>query len=174
MRKTEQNGTEEDGTKSKLRNPCVAAGGYGLVGAMSTAIGASLLERSVHDQGLTVLVGGAVTGAIAGSLGWCLHRVDRGDLSIGLKIVYGVLETGLDTAAALTAPLMGEQIMGYGTEWGATMVSELVGASVLVGAGFALAACGGLFYCAGKGFFSPKKEVQDSAVEATASPQLNV
>ena len=128
----------EEKKSSDVRNPCAGAMSFGLGGAAVTAIGADIMGHSVHKEALTVLVGGVITGAFAGTFGCCLP--DTQDANLGMKIAFGVLEAGLCAAASLTAPLMGERILNLGTSWGETVVDGLVGGGVLTAGCLGLAA----------------------------------
>jgi hypothetical protein len=103
----------------------------GLFGAAQTAIGAAIRGNSVHNEAMTALVGGLVTGAMAGTLGCCLP--DTKNASFGLTFGVVVLEMSLGLASSLSAPKMGEEIMGLGIDWSTTVEDQLIGGCAVAG-----------------------------------------
>lgn len=160
--------TNEEQKSSSIHNPCSGAMTFGLGGSTLTAIGADIMGHSVQKEALTVLVGGVITGALAGTLGCCLPNTK--DANLGMKIAFGVLEMGLGLAASLTAPLMGERILNMGTSWGETVVDGLVGGSVLaagaVGLAAAVAVRVGVLSCCTGTLFAQRNPTRDT----TATP----
>ncbi len=123
-------GNEEESTNN-INNPIPGAITYGLGGAAVTAIGAAIRGNNIHKEAMTVLVGGVITGAMAGTFGCCLPNTE--DSSCSMKIACGALNSGLQLAAFLTAPIMGEQIMDLGISWAPTVVDGLIGDGVILG-----------------------------------------
>jgi hypothetical protein len=125
----------------KLANPCTGAIVFGLNGALMVTIGAAIRENNINTEALTVLVGGALTGAIAGSLGCFVPHKDS-DVNIWLRISLGVLNAALCAAPFLTGPLLGEECLGLGSNWGQMLIDELIGAGVIFGGAVVLGLAG--------------------------------
>ncbi len=143
--------TNENENQLQVNNPCTGAISYGLGGAVSIALGswAWFHETNLRANTLTVLAGGAVTGAIAGSVGCCVPATDE-DSSLCARIGLGTLNSALALTAYLTAPLMGEAMLNYGTKWNEVVIQELAGGATIVGGVAALAIVGGVICCAPK------------------------
>jgi hypothetical protein len=160
--------TNEEQKSSNIQDPCSGAMSIGLVGAAVTAIGANIMGHSVHDEAMTVLTGGVITGALAGTFGCCLP--DTQNANLGMKIAFGVLKAGLGLAATLTAPLMGETILNLGTSWSDTVVDGLVGGSVVAAGVIGLAATvvvgAGVLSCCNGTLFAQRNPTRDT----TATP----
>ncbi len=139
--------------QSKVKNPCTGAGTFGLGGAAVTALGAYILGSEVQKEALVVLVGGVITGAMAGTIGCCLPQSTE-NTGLHIKCTLGLLETGLAVGALLTAPIMGETIMQLGTEWKQTVIDELVGSATVAGGACGLVAVGAIAVGACYGFGS--------------------
>ncbi len=122
---------DNNSSNNPINNPISGAMTFGLCGAAMTAIGAAIRKNSVHNEAMVVLVGGVITGAIAGSLGCCLPETK--DVNLTMQICFGLLTIGLQLAAFLSAPKIGEHIMNLGTKWNTTVVDELIGEGVLLG-----------------------------------------
>ncbi len=130
---------------SQVKNPFAGAVSFGLAGAAAAALGAVIRGNSVHNEAITVLVGGSVTGAIAGTLGCCIPGRTK-EAPLTLMLCLGALESSLALAAALTAPLLGETIMHLGTTWSTIIIDELIASGVIVGGVVGLASVAGLVY----------------------------
>lgn len=139
--------------KQRVTNPISGAAAIGLGEALAVTMGAAIRKNSIDDEALTVLAGGVITGAIIGTIGYCIPNTDK-DSHTCLKIATAVLYTTLTLAALLTAPLMGEKCLKRDTKWGETVIDGLIGEAILIGAVATVAATyvGGS-YCRNK-FFS--------------------
>lgn len=124
-------------TNSEFTNPVSGAIAIGIGNAIGTSIGASIRNNNVHDETITNLTGGVITGAIAGLFACCLPKIQE-DSSSALKFSVGVLHSSLSLAASLTAPLMGEALLHYGTEWSDVVIDDLIGTATFVGGALAL------------------------------------
>lgn len=157
--------------RRSISNPFVGAIAIGVGRAISTAIGAAIRENDVHSEALTVLAGGAITGAIAGLLGCCIPETDNNS-SLFLKMAEGVLVTGISVAAILTAPIMGEECLQLGIDWGQVIVDSLIGDATITACVLAIGIVGGIGVgCVkGIGFFSGRTSTQnqiDNLTQAT-------
>lgn len=139
----------ENENQSQVRNPCTGASVFGLGGAVSIALGswAWFHETNLRANTLTVLAGGAVTGAIAGSVGCFIPTTDQGT-PLRIKLALGLLDTALSATAFFTAPLMGEVMLNSGTEWSEVIVQELAGSATIVAGVVGIAVVGGAICCA--------------------------
>ncbi|MDI9818878.1 MULTISPECIES: hypothetical protein [unclassified Legionella] len=157
---------------SKFTNPVSGAITIGIGNAISTSIGASIRDNNVHDETVTTLTGGVITGAIAGLFACCLPEVKKNSSS-ALKFSVGILQSSLALAASLTAPLMGEAVLHYGTEWAEVVVDDLIGRATLISAAVGTVAVVGLGFGAVKlgqncsSFFS---SISTSNPEEKATP----
>lgn len=131
---------------SEFTNPVCGAVAIGIGNAIGTSIGASIRNNNVHDETITNLTGGVITGAIAGLFACCLPKYNE-DSSSALKFSVGILHSSLALAASLTAPLMGEALLHYDTKWSEVVTDDLIGGASLLGATVGAAALLGL--CAG-------------------------
>ena len=118
-------------SESQISNPIKAAVSHGLVGSGMVALGATIMIHNVRNEALSVLIGGSITGAIAGTIGYCLPNKENA--STALLIALNALETSISLASTLTAPLLGDSIAKLGNEWGNTVVNELIGVGVIGG-----------------------------------------
>lgn len=132
----------------KISNPISGAILTGLFGAADVAVGAAVRQNDVHDEAMTMLVGGVITGAMAGVVG-CMIPSAR-NVPVQIKLAIGILNVGLIVAAGLTAPLMGELILDNDTKWGRVIVDDLIGGAILLGGTIALVSpCALLACCCG-------------------------
>lgn len=123
----------------KALNPISGAFSASLGGAACVAVGSAIRQHNTHQEALIQLAGGAINGAIAGTIALCMPYDSMGS---GLKSGVGSV---LSIAASLTAPLMGELVLKYGAEAGPIVVDNLIGSSVFIAAGLVAACCiGGL------------------------------
>lgn len=170
-----------DQEQSKVRNPVSGAMAYGLGGAAIAATGAAIRDNAVHNEAMTILVGGVITGAIAGSVGCCVPQTNESS-NLCLRLGLGVLDLGLNVAAFLSAPTMGELVMDLDVPWGRVLVDELIGSATLTGGVLGVAATVGISYgaykcaqhCCSSNFFTPaantisKPTVQLPAIDLEA------
>lgn len=122
-----------------VSNPIQGASVYGLTAAGMTAIGAWVLNPThIYTDTLTVLAGGAVVGAIAGTITCCLSTgASTAETPTTRPLATQCIDTALAITALLTAPLMGQAILHHSRSWSEVMLAEVVG-SAITGAG----ACG--------------------------------
>lgn len=139
-----------DNDSSQIKNPVTGAMVFGLSGAAVTAIGAAIRKNNVHTEAMSVLVGGVITGAIAGSVGCCITG-DHAGLPFKLQLGLSLIETSLALAASLTAPLMGDLVMGYDNKWGRVIVDGLIGDATVIGGAVGVVAAGATLYGLGYG-----------------------
>ncbi|MFA6302034.1 MAG: hypothetical protein WC627_02735 [Legionella sp.] len=118
--------------QTKKTNPLMGVSIFGLGATLIVALGAIIRDNKVHDEALAVLVGGAINGAIAGLVHSCIPTTNE-DSNSCLKFVTAVLDTALPITAFLTAPLMGEQYLGYGSSWGETVLDEIIESASIAG-----------------------------------------
>lgn len=119
---------------STVQNPIAGAVVYGLVGIVCVTVGASIRKNNVHDEGIAVLLGGLVSGAIAGSVG----------MYFAFKSPYIMvrLEPFLQSSAFFLAPAIGSFITGHHNIMFTNLLIDcLVGGSLLFGSVFILIAC---------------------------------
>lgn len=154
-------------------NPISGAISAGLGGAACVAIGAAIRDNDVDDEAMTQMVGGVITGAIAGFLGYC-YELKSSDQEQTLCSIKSALDIGLSFGALLTAQLMGEEILDRGTTWEDVVVDNLIGGSILAGGACAIGAlvCGSvaLEYIKEK-LSRPARQAQIAA-PSLASPRL--
>ncbi|TAL62500.1 MAG: hypothetical protein EPN84_06360 [Legionella sp.] len=154
---------------SKIHNPVSGACAVSLSTAIIVSIGAAILQDNVHDNTVTVLAGGAITGAIAGVFAMCIPEAGK-DASSCLKVGTAGLHSALVLAAKLTSPLMGEQLLHYGTSWGEVALDGLVGTGVLLGVGVGCAALTGTALCiTGCSFFGRDLRAMGRALFSSSS-----
>ncbi|MBA4697315.1 MAG: hypothetical protein H2069_08025 [Legionella sp.] len=110
---------------------------FGPGGAAVTAMGAAINDQNVSNEALTVLVGGSLTGAIAGAINRVLRNAS--DTPASWRLNLGTALLGV--AASLTAPLMGKLVLSNDNDWGQTIVDGLIGEAVLLGAALTARAC---------------------------------
>lgn len=135
---------DDNKNKSQAINPVSGAMIFGLSGAAVTAIGAAIRKNDVHSEAISVLVGGVITGALAGTIGCCITGENA---SLGLQL----LEVSLSIAPSLTAPLMGDLVMDLDNKWGRVIVDGLIGDATVVGGVIGVAAAGATLYGLGYG-----------------------
>jgi len=128
-------------------NPFSGAFAGGLGGAVVTAIGASIQGHNVKPEVLAVLSGGAILGAIAGSVGCCIP--DTANMPLSAQLLFGATKVGLSLMVTLAAPKMGNIVLGSDVDWSDTVVDGLIGAGVI-----SASACGVALCCAGPAIYS--------------------
>lgn len=139
---------QQGNNDSQIANPITGAMSFGLVGALVAAIGASIRDNSVHDEAMTVLVGGVIVGAMAGTVGCCTSNPSE-NASACAKFTLGLLSAGIALTAFFTSPMMGELILDKDTNWDDVIIDEIVGGlSLTAGALGAAAVVGGAALCA--------------------------
>ena len=133
-----------------LRNPITGA--FSCLGlAACAAGGATYRENNVHDEAITMLLGGVMTGAMAGALGMCIIPKVNKESSASTRFASWLITLGLEVAVVLTAPEMAE-VVGYDTaNKEDTIVDTFIGmgfaTAVIVALGcLALCTCG-IAYC---------------------------
>lgn len=142
--------------KLNLRNPVAGATAIGLGLPLATTIGAVVRHNDIHAEAMTTLVGGVISGAIAGTFGCCVPEADKNS-SCCLQFSVAVLSKALVTAAALTAPLIGEKCLNLGITWGQTVIDGLIGDAILLGGVLAVGAtCTGVLYGCDQFFSKPR------------------
>jgi predicted membrane protein len=130
-------------------NPLGGAGS-GLGAALAVTIGAAIRDHNIHKEAVTTLAGSATVGAMVGLLGLCiLPRATNENHSTAQKVFYSTMDLGFALTTLLTAPLMGERELGWGTEWKPMVEDNLIGTAILLAAPLAVAATR-----AGESFFS--------------------
>jgi hypothetical protein len=141
----------------------------GLVVSACTALGAKIIGHDVHQEALTTLVGGVIVGAIAGSFGCCVPNPDG--FSCSGKFAIYLLQTAIGNAVTCAAPVMGEAILGLGSNYSDTVIDTYVGSGVLTGGLLGVAGVvGGIAYGA-YSLFSEKENTPEMSVNPLAGPQ---
>jgi len=137
----------------KFFNPVSGAFSIGIGSAISASIGSAIQGHNVHNQTVTVLAGGAFTGALAGVIGILLpkRKEDDANYNSTLNFCTNVLAISLHIGAYLLAQPAGEEFLKYGTQWGQVTVDELIGIAVVaaaaVGVGLSAAVIGCVCCC---------------------------
>lgn len=141
---------------NKFNNPVSTAITTALAGAAGVATGAAMRGNSVHNEALTILAGGAITGAIAGLVGCCIPETDK-DFSRSAKFAIAAAQATLGLAATLTAQLMGEACLHLHTNWDETVKDQLAGTAAItagvLAVGATVACVAGLLSTKCCGFF---------------------
>lgn len=118
--------TIEQAKKSPVSNPVTGAISYGLGCAAFVALGAAVRGHSVHDEAMTVLIGGVICGAIAGLLGSILL--------ILLPQTFAVAEYMLQLAALLVIPFVGHQSHTWAEfNYVYVLIDILIGSAIIAG-----------------------------------------
>jgi hypothetical protein len=166
--------SDDKNDTSNVNNPISGAIAYGLGGALAVTIGASIRGNSVYNEALTILAGGAITGAFAGLVGCSIPTTNK-DSEVRLRLAVGVINTALGLAAFLTAPLMGEQCLNLGTDWNQTVVDGLVGSATVAACSLGVAVAVGCCTYGTLGFFSAVSSLTNGATPArNEAPALSV
>ena len=84
--------------------------------------------------------------------GWALRCRPRGEICWPVEgsvvvVIARLIEVGLQIAAALTAPLMGDFILDRGQPWGRIILDYLIGSAVFVGGTCAIGILFGFCFC---------------------------
>lgn len=108
--------------------------------AACVAVGAAIRGNSVHDEAIAYLVGGSITGAIAGTVGMFTIPNTDDSTSLGLKICSWTLKTGLSIAATVTGPIMAELLVDNSSSPMETVEDCFIGSAVVTGGMVGLAA----------------------------------
>jgi uncharacterized membrane protein YczE len=120
----------KDSIVSNMENSLFyCAGKVEILGSALTSVGAVLRNNNVHDETLTMLVGGVYIGAVIGLVNNLLPNTDENSSNC-LKITNAVIQVGLGVAAGLTAPLVGENYLHYNTKWNETAIDYFTGAAI--------------------------------------------
>lgn len=137
------------------------AGRCGIYFSAATALGSLVRGTRVHDESLTMLVGGVYNGVIFGFLNQLLPETTENSSNC-LKITKAVLQVGLGVAATLTAPQAGEDSLHYNVKWDETVTDCYTGAAIGAAAVIVVGAAimGGITCVSGSppSFFTKKKE----------------
>ena len=144
--------SDNSSNNNALSNPI--RGAFTCLGmAACAATGAALRGNNVHNEAITMLVGGSLTGAMAGFLGMCALPKITEESSLTTHVYSWLLASGLEVGAIFTAPLMAE-LVGYSVDNAKdTVVDTFMGIGVIGGGLVGLGACGlGLVCCAGTVF----------------------
>lgn len=118
--------TNEQAKKSPVSNPVSGAITYGLGCAASVALGAAVRGHSVHDEAMTVVIGGVICGAVAGLMGSILL--------ISLPQTFIVADYILQLIALLLLPFVGHELRAW-TEFRYVyvLVDILIGSCIIAG-----------------------------------------
>jgi hypothetical protein len=100
-------------------------------------------KKNLRVNTVTALVGGTVTGAIAGAASCLIPTTTINEnTTLSRRIA---LNAALALVAYITAPLMGKVILNYDIEWYEFAVQALGGLVILSVAALVLILCGGLY-----------------------------
>lgn len=116
---------------SPVANPISGAITYGLGTAATVSIGAVIRKNRVHDEAMTILIGGVICGVIFGIVGLSMEMFAPSKF----KAVDGILQCG----ALFSSPAMGYFVRQYSSyKYTEVVIDMFVGGCV---------ASGGLFCC---------------------------
>jgi hypothetical protein len=111
---------------SSVQNPIVGALVYGLAGIVCVTLGAFIRENNVHDEGVAVLLGGLISGAISGAVGMFI--------AFRSPHIMVRLEPFLQSSAFFLAPAIGSFVLGHHhIPFTTLLIDSLVGGSILFG-----------------------------------------
>ncbi len=112
--------------RSPIQNPLIGAAVYGLSGSACVAVGAMIRGNDVYHEGIAVLLGGAISGALAGIVGLVLLNYSPRNL---VK-VDAIIQCG----AYFSAPAFGKLFeKSYSLQYTDVLIDSLVGGSMFFG-----------------------------------------
>lgn len=154
---------------NQFSKPISSAVSMALGSAAAVATGAAMRGNNVHNEAVTILAGGAITGAIAGLFRCCIPETDE-DFSTSAKFAIAAAQTTLALAATLTAQLMGEACLNLHTNWDETVIDQFAGTATITAGVLAVAATVGFISSKCCGFFG--KSSAAPAAPAAPAPTM--
>ena len=116
--------------------------------AACAALGAALRGNNVHNEAITMLVGGVQTGAMAGFLGMCVLPKITEESSLCTQVFSWLLTLVLEASAISTAPLIADAVEYPVDNEKDTVVDTFYGAGVISAVVVVLGvACCGVTVC---------------------------
>lgn len=112
--------------QSPVSNPFVGAIAYGLSCAGTVALGATIRDNNVHEEAMTVLVGGVVCGGIFGFVGMLIL--------VASPSMFKIVDPLFQLGAVFSLPAMGHLIQNYDSyKYTEIIIDMFVGGSIIGG-----------------------------------------
>jgi hypothetical protein len=115
-------------TSALMYNPCSTAISCSIGGCIAVIIGAAIRDHSVHDEGITLLTGGAIVGFGIGMILMTLFCIVPPQNALTVSVSAGTLLLG----ANFLSIYVGLQILDYDIGYTQVLADYFIGVGVLM------------------------------------------